>query len=143
MKAALLDTNVLLALAWPNHQDHAAAHTWFGASARKGWATCAFTQLGFIRLSSNPAYTPDAVSPQDAATLLQQWIRLKGHRFWASPPADNPAIYARAIGHQQVHDAWLVEVARQNSGRLVTLDTRLPVHALDPGQVEVIKTGSI
>ncbi|MCC6764048.1 MAG: hypothetical protein IT293_05225 [Deltaproteobacteria bacterium] len=52
MKAALLDTNVLLALAWPNHQHHSAAHGWFAARAKKGWATCAFTQLGFIRLSS-------------------------------------------------------------------------------------------
>ena len=49
-------------------------------------------------------------------------------------------IYVRAIGHPQVNDAWLVEVARRNSGWLVTLDTRLPVHALEAGLVEVIKT---
>lgn len=140
MKLALLDTNVLLALAWPNHQHHAQAHAWFAAAARRGWATCAFTQLAFIRLSSNPAYTADAVSPQDAATLLQQWTRLKTHRFWDSPEADNPAVYVRAIGHQQVNDAWLVEVARRHSGRLVTLDTRLPAHAPEDGLVEVIKT---
>ena len=140
MKAALLDTNVLLALAWPNHQHHAQAHVWFAATAKKGWSTCAFTQLGFIRLSSNPAYTANAVSPQDAAMLLQQWTRLKTHRFWTSPAADDPAIYVRALGHQQVNDAWLVEVARRNAGRLVTLDTRLPVHALEAGLVEVIVT---
>lgn len=140
MKPALLDTNVLLALAWPNHQHHAQAHTWFAAHAKKGWATCAFTQLGFIRLSSNPAYTANAVSPQEAAMLLQQWTRLKGHHFWSSPAADDPVIYARALGHQQVNDAWLVEVARRNSGRLVTLDTRLPVHSLKAGVVEVIVT---
>jgi toxin-antitoxin system PIN domain toxin len=140
MKAALLDTNVLLALAWPNHQHHAQAHVWFAAEAKKGWATCAFTQLGFIRLSSNPAYATGAVTPQDAAALLRQWTRIKTHRFWSSPAADDPALYARAIGHQQVNDAWLVEVARRNSGRLVTLDTRLPVHALEDGLVDVIKT---
>ncbi len=140
MKAALLDTNVLLALAWPNHQHHAPAHAWFAGESKKGWATCAFTQLGFIRLSSNPAYTADAVTPQDAATLLQQWTRLKTHRFWTSPAADDPAIYARALGHQQVNDAWLVKVARENSGRLVTLDTRLPVHASETGLVDVIDT---
>ncbi|HAB19128.1 MAG TPA: PIN domain-containing protein [Verrucomicrobiota bacterium] len=140
MKAALLDTNVLLALAWPNHQHHVQAHDWFAAQAKKGWATCAFTQLGFVRLSSNPAYTANAVSPPEAATLLQQWTRLKGHHFWSSPAAHDPAIYARALGHQQVNDAWLVEVAPRNSGRLVTLDTRLPVHSLEAGTVEVIKT---
>lgn len=72
--------------------------------------------------------------------LLQQWTRLKGHHFWFSPLADDPMIYLRAIGHQQVNDAWLVEVARRNSGRLVTLDTRLPVHSMEAGMVKVIKT---
>jgi toxin-antitoxin system PIN domain toxin len=140
VKAALLDTNVLLALAWPNHQHHAQAHDWFGAHAKKGWATCAFTQLGFIRLSSNPSYTSDAVPPQDAATLLQKWTRLKTHRFWPSPAADAPMIYARAFGHQQINDAWLIEVARRNAGRFVTLDTKVTVHAEEAGVIEVIKT---
>jgi toxin-antitoxin system PIN domain toxin len=140
VKAILLDTNVLLALAWPNHQHHGQAHAWFAAHSRKGWATCAYTQLGFVRLSSNPVYTSSAVSPQDAAALLQRWTRLKTHRFWASPAADDPATYARAIGHQQVNDAWLVEVARRNGGRLLSLDTRIPMHAVEPGLVEVLKT---
>ena len=140
MKAALLDTNVLLALTWPNHQHHSQAHVWFSAHAKRGWATCASTQLGFIRLSANPAYTTNAVSPQEAATLLRQWTRLRGHHFWSSPAADNPALYARAVGHQQVNDAWLVEVARSNAGRLVTLDTRLPVHSPGTGLIEVIQS---
>ncbi len=138
MKLPLLDTNVLLALAWPNHQHHAKAHAWFAAHAKRGWATCAFTQLGFVRLSSNPAYSRDAVSPQDAAALLQQWTQHKSHRFWNSPAAESPAIYLRALGHQQVNDAWLVEVARKNKGRLVTLDTHLSAHALEENLVETI-----
>ena len=140
MKRALLDTNVLLALAWPNHQHHAPAHAWFAAHARRGWATCAFTQLGFVRLSAHPAYSSAAVSPADAAALLQQWTRHKAHRFWVSPAADSPAIYLRALGHQQVNDAWLVEVARKNQGRLVTLDARLTAHAPEANLVETIAT---
>lgn len=135
---AVLDTNVLLALAWPNHQHHAKAHAWFGKNARSGWATCAFTQLGFIRLSSNPAYTPGSVTPAEAAALLSELTTHRSHRFWPSPPAAKSAIFIRALGHQQVNDAWLVEVARKNRGRLVTLDTRLPVHAGASGVVEVI-----
>ena len=54
--------------------------------------------------------------------------------------ADKPEIFVHALGHQQVNDAWLVEVARQNSGRLATLDTRLAAHALKANQVEVIPT---
>jgi toxin-antitoxin system PIN domain toxin len=138
VKISLLDINMLLALTWPNHQHHAQAHDWFAVQAKRGWATCAFTQLGFVRLSSNPAYSPDAVPPQDAAALLQHWTRHKAHHFWNSPAADMAAIYVRALGHQQVNDAWLVEVARKNKGKLVTLDTRLSAHATENDLVETI-----
>jgi len=125
---ALLDTNVLLALAWPNHQHHSVAHTWFRKFSKHGWATCAFTQLGFIRLSSNPAFTADAVLPREAARLLQQWVKMEAHQFWKSPSAAGEMIYEHALGHQQVNDAWLVEVARTNKGKLVTLDGRITAH---------------
>ncbi|MEO7166084.1 MAG: TA system VapC family ribonuclease toxin [Chthoniobacterales bacterium] len=138
MKPALLDTNVLLALAWPNHQHHAAAHRWFRAESKNGWATCALTQLGFVRLSSNPAYTPAAVPPQQAAALLSELLAHKQHHFWPSPDAKNPAIYLQALGHQQVNDAYLVALARRQRSRLVTLDSRLPVHAANEELVSVI-----
>lgn len=138
MKPALLDTNVLLALAWPNHQSHDVAHEWFRAQSRHGWASCAVTQLGFVRLSSNPAYTPSAVTPQQAATLLRELLAHKRHAFWPSPAADSAALYLRALGHQQVNDAYLVEVAKRHRGRLVTLDTRLAIHAGEESLVLVI-----
>lgn len=138
MKPALLDTNVLLALAWPNHQHHSLAHEWFHAQARHGWASCALTQVGFIRLSSNPAYTPSAVTPQQAAHLLRKLISHPRHQFWPSPAATAPAIYLQTLGHQQVNDAYLVEVAKRRSGRLVTLDTRLPIHAGEESLVLVL-----
>lgn len=140
MKPALLDTNVLLALAWPNHQHHALVHAWFAKESRYGWATCAVTQLGFVRLSSNSAYTPAAVPPQDAAQLLHELLSDKRHAFWPSPPAARRGIYFRALGHQQVTDAYLVEVAKRRRGRVVTLDTRLPVHAEEESLVSVIST---
>jgi toxin-antitoxin system PIN domain toxin len=139
---ALLDTNVLLALAWPNHQHHVLAHSWFKRGSRHGWATCAFTQLGFIRLSSNPAFSADAVLPREAACLLQQWVKMDSHHFWKSPEAAGETIYEHVLGHQQVNDAWLVEVARVNKGKLVTLDSRILAHATKKkgqGLVEVIE----
>ena len=128
MSAVLLDVNLLLALAWPNHQHHALAHGWFQREAIHAWATCALTQLGFVRLSSNPAFTEEAVTPMEAATLLRRFCDHRAHRFWESPPACNPDLYKHAIGHQQVNDAWLVEAARHNKGRLATLDFRLRAH---------------
>ncbi len=138
MKPALLDTNVILALAWPNHQHHALAHRWFRAEARSGWATCALTQVGFVRLSSNPSFTSAAVTPQQAATLLQKLLAHEHHHFWASPQASKPGIYRQTLGHQQVNDAYLVEVARKQRGRLVTLDSKLLVHAQNEDLIFVI-----
>jgi toxin-antitoxin system PIN domain toxin len=138
MKPALLDVNVLLALAWPNHQHHAAAHRWLHGEARYGWATCALTQLAFIRLSSNPAYTAEAVSPGAAAALLQQYCEHPRHQFWESPPAAEPRLYQRTLGHQQVTDAWMVELARQRGGRLVTFDATLQVHDVAGAVVHII-----
>ena len=134
MKPALLDVNVLLALAWPTHQHHGAAHQWFRRESRHGWVTCALTQLAFIRLSSNPSYSQDAVSPQDAATLLLQLTAHATHRFWIDLPAVGTSVFKHATGHQQVMDAYLVSLARHHKGRVVTFDTKLAAHD-DGGQV--------
>lgn len=141
-KPALLDVNVLLALAWPNHQFHAQAHLWFAREARHGWATIAFTQLAFVRLSSNPAYTPNPVIPSEAAALLSGWLAHQHHRFWSSPPAAASRIYTNAIGHQQVNDAYLVEVALLRKARVVTFDRRLKVHSAGTDVVHTITPAS-
>lgn len=77
----LLDINVLLALAWPNHVHHSAARAWFATAHRSGWATCAVTEAGFIRVSSNRRATEDARSPGEAALLLDRMCALAGHEF--------------------------------------------------------------
>lgn len=138
MRVGLLDTNVLLALVWPNHQYHAAAHRWFRAEARHGWATCALTQLGFVRLSANPAFTPRPVRPPEAAEILAELVRHKQHRFWPSLEARNPKVFLQALGHQQVNDAYLVAMAEKQKGRVVTFDVRIPAHATEQELVAVI-----
>ena len=135
---ALLDVNVLLALAWPNHQHHGAAHAWFRREASLGWASCALTQLGFIRLSSNPAYTSAAATPREAATLLGQLTAHAAHHYWATLAPPTSLDFALALGRQQVMDAYLVRVADQHHGRIVTFDRRMAVHAKSPGTVQVI-----
>ncbi|MCP4751779.1 MAG: hypothetical protein GY866_12865 [Proteobacteria bacterium] len=82
MKIRLLDINVLIALSWPNHVNHADAHEWFSSNASEGWATCPITQNGFVRISSNPAIIPDAVLPKDALTVLKRIVAHKNHVFW-------------------------------------------------------------
>ena len=134
----LLDVNVLLALAWPTHQHHRAAHQWFRDESRHGWATCALTQLSFVRLSANPSYTVDAVSPQDAAALLLQLTAPATHQFWMDLQAVDAGVLKHATGHQQVMDAYLVGLVRHHRGRVVTFDTRLKSHADDDALVTTI-----
>jgi uncharacterized protein len=97
----LLDVNVLIALAWPQHVHHSLAHRWFEKSGSKAWATCPLTQLAFVRISSNPKIVQTAVMPHDAALLLERIIALPNHHFWSD---DVPAL------------------ARAHEGRLATLD---------------------
>jgi predicted nucleic acid-binding protein len=81
VKPALLDLNLLIALLWPSHEHHEAAHRWFGGRRKGRWATCALTQLGFIRLVSNPAFSRDALSPADAILLLSANLAHPNHVF--------------------------------------------------------------
>ena len=138
MKPALLDVNVLLALAWPNHQHHGDANRWFERESRFGWVTISITQLAFIRLSSNPKFSPFAVSPVDAARMMKRLSEHSEHRFWDTPEAIDPDIFSRSTGHQQVTDAFLVEMARQRNGRLVSFDRKLTAHDFSKSIVHII-----
>ena len=121
----LLDINVAVALAWPNHVHHAAAHRWFSRHARQGWATSSIVELGFVRVSSNARAIPAAVSPQEAAALLRRITALPHHHFWADDVrfAESRGVaLSRVVGHQQVTDAHLVGLAVRHKGCLVTFD---------------------
>jgi len=124
----LLDVNVLLALAWPNHQFHAAALRELQVR-RDRWATCALTQLGFIRLSSNPAAIPTAKSPAEAAALLEAMVADPLHVYLESLPSPVAKgcreAFAQVLGSRQVTDAYLLMLARRNRAIFVTFDTRL------------------
>ena len=62
MKRCLLDVNVLLALLWPRHEGHGAAHTWFHTQGHRAWATSILTQLGPWPLKRVPFVTELAAS---------------------------------------------------------------------------------
>jgi hypothetical protein len=124
----LLDVNVLLALAWPNHVQHQAAHAWFEANQQNGWATCPMTQAGFVRLSCQPAVTRLLVPVAEAVQILASSTASPHHQFW---PQDTPVasllpeVLARIMGPQQLTDALLVDLAIRRQGALATFDRRV------------------
>src|SRR5579864_6823796 len=123
----LLDVNVLVALAWRNHPKHATVNARMNSHSGS-WLTCVVTQLGFVRLSSNSAVTKQIFSPLQAAEFLRRLTSDPMHLYIDSPSilsARRNLALERAIGHQQVTDAYLLSLAASHGARFLTLDTRL------------------
>ncbi len=130
MRVYLLDINLLVALLWANHEQHEAARAWFQAQRRFEWATCPFTQAGFVRVSSNPRVFADAPSPGKAIEVLEANLRHAKHRFWQDDIsfAESIAPFADLLtGHQQVTDAYLLGLAIRKGGILATFDASIAV----------------
>jgi toxin-antitoxin system PIN domain toxin len=126
VSSCLLDVNVLIALLWPPHEAHRRAQRWFAKNAEQGWATCAITQAGFLRVVSNPAFSPRGVSPRDALEVLQGSLQHRAHRFWTEDIGVGEAVGRfgrRLLGHQQITDAYLLGLAIHKGGRVATLDS--------------------
>jgi toxin-antitoxin system PIN domain toxin len=137
----LLDTNVLLALAWPNHMHHRDAVEWFRARGARGFATCPLTQTGFVRISANPSFTAQAVTPAEAIGLLSRLTALPGHRFWPDdlPLADACPVDGLLATHRQVTDAYLLALAGAHDGVLATLDRGIqPLARKTPERLELL-----
>jgi uncharacterized protein len=125
LNSYLLDVNVLVALTWPTHVHHEIARRWFERKAASGWATCPITQLGFVRVSSNPKVIRDAVTPTDALAMLERLMALPGHRFWPDEiclSGSGPFASLALVGHRQLTDAYLLSLAQHREGKLATLD---------------------
>lgn len=134
MSRALLDVNVLLALLDSDHVEHRRARDWLQREVGHGWASCAITQNGFVRIISQPRY-PSPITPAHAVELLGQATATKHHQYW---PCDVSIVDAQTIdrsrlhGHKQVTDAYLLALATRMDGRFVTFDKSVSLAAV-PG----------
>lgn len=125
MTVFLLDVNVLIALMWPAHEGHAEVQRWFRQKSEEGWATCPFTQAAFVRITTNPTFSRDAVTPQEAVKILDANVKHPSHQFWADEISFVQAVgpFAKQLeGHQQVTDTYLLGLAMHKRGRLATMD---------------------
>lgn len=140
MPVALLDVNVLIAMAWPNHVHHGAARRWFEASSSAGWATTPVTELGFVRVSSNKKVIPDAATPGAALGVLRALCGMPGHEFWPDGArlVEPPFPVDRLGTHKQLTDIHLAALAARRKGKLVTFDRGIS-NALSPGDRAIIE----
>ena len=143
MTTALLDVNVLTALLWPAHEHHDAVHRWFAARRGARWSTCALTQLGLVRIVSNPAFSRDALTPGQAVALLAENLAHPAHGFWPDTvqvPAALAGLDAQLQVYRQLTDAYLLALAARRKGVLATFDRGVRALAGDTWRdaVEVI-----
>jgi toxin-antitoxin system PIN domain toxin len=122
----LLDVNALIAAIWKDHVDHAKADSWV---ADKDLATCPLSELGFLRVSTQPKAI--GASMRDARRLLDDFLTKHATEFI---PADLPALQSKPARSQEVTDHYLAELAARKGFKLATLDCNI-VHAA----VEVIQ----
>ena len=139
--AFLLDVNVLIAMSWPAHVAHEKVQKWFSKHGRAGWATCPFTEVAFVRILSNPAFSPNALTTADAFQLLGSNLKHPAHEFWP----DNiglleatSSFLSKIRGHHRVADAYLLGLALHRMGKLATLDAGMPALQAGSGERDLV-----
>jgi uncharacterized protein len=130
---ALLDVNLLVALFDPEHVHHDIAHDWFVDHRANGWATCAITENGLVRVLSTPSYRSGAVRSVDALERLRGFCESTDHTFWDRSVSlrDNRIFNAAALsGYRQLTDIYLLGLSKTMGGVFVTLDRTIPLRAV-------------
>lgn len=140
-RTLLLDVNVLLALAWPHHPFHSLARKRLEVHNGR-WSTCALTELGFLRLSLNPAIVNLRLAPAEAADMLAAIVTDRRHVYLGSLPSPvappHRVLFTKILGYRQVTDVYLLGLAKQARATLVTFDSRMKELAHGPDNVEVL-----
>jgi uncharacterized protein len=126
----LVDVGVWLAAVWGRHAHYPAASEWFNRQA-DDLVFCRVTQMGLLRLLSNPAIMGgDSVDRSQAWRLFDQ-LWSDERVLWAHEPDELDAVW-RAISARddQSHKLWtddyLAAFAQAADLTLATLDRKLP-----------------
>lgn len=115
----LLDGNALIAWHHPSAADHARFHAWTRAQGFDQLATCAHTELGFLRVSMQAF----RFSLADAQTALAAMKRVAGGFVEIAPSPKLPAWSAKPA---QTSDAYLAQLAASAGLTLATFDAGIP-----------------
>lgn len=128
----LLDVNLLIACGWASHVEHALASRWL--ARQTSFATCAISQMGFLRVSLSPAF---GATFEDALCALEDIVTAPRHRLVADSirGRDLPIV----SGTKEITDAHLVRLAAAHRLKLATLDKPLCGKAWAHGIAELVR----
>lgn len=112
----LLDANVLIALLVGEHVHHDAAESWFSGTT-ESFATCPVTQGSLMRL-----LVREGQSAATARQVLTETTAHPQHEFWPDDVPYTEVPTEGIIGHRQITDAYLAQLARVRGTRIATFD---------------------
>lgn len=115
----LLDPNVLIALVVKEHVHHDIAAEWLSASGTE-FATCPITQGSLVRFLVRKGQS--ATAARDVVCAVAGSAQ---HEFWPDNLSFADVKVDGVVGHRQVTDAYLAQLARKRKGQLATLDNGL------------------
>ena len=119
----LLDVNALLALGVTNHEFHGRVARWINRAAAtdSSFATCAITELGFLRILLQTFYASFTVAQgQRQLQLLKTSAQFRFEFLVDDQDAQQLPQWVR--WPKQVTDGHLVALAKAHGGVLATLD---------------------
>lgn len=118
MTATLLDANVLIALTVTDHIHHSRARVWFSGQSDQSFATTPITQGALLR-----HLIRHSVSAATAVELMTQTTADARHIFWPDDLPFDSGTLRGVVGHRQVTDSYLAQLARHRRGRIATFDS--------------------
>lgn len=112
----LVDASVLIAGAFEDHTHNVAADHWF-ENLDQNYATCPVTQGAVVRAAIRQGFTA-----ADAVEMLGQITSSDRHEFWPDEIGYEQVRMRGVVGHRQVTDAYLAQLARERQCRVATFD---------------------
>ncbi len=129
----LLDINVLIALLDPDHAFHQRAHAWWDEQGH-AWASCPLTENGLLRIMASAAYSKaTCFTVADIAARLTAFTNNSDHAFWPDSLSIRDArhfLHGSILNSKHLADLYLLALAVENHGCLVTFDRHIPLNAV-------------
>lgn len=127
----LLDVNALVALGLLEHEFHRRVASWVRKEHHPTLATCAITELGFVRVLAQASAYNFTIAQAKA-----QLLRLKETKVYLftfiSDDLDISHLPGWVKTAKQTTDGHLIQLADANGAVLATLDGRIPGAYLIP-----------
>jgi toxin-antitoxin system PIN domain toxin len=124
---SLPDVNVLLALVAAGHTHHAVAREWFVAREADSVGVCGVTQMGLLRLLTNPKVLPSGAHSIRRAWDVSNELLADKRVFFEYEPPELETAWTGMMNHPTTGpsswtDAYIAAFAKRCDYEMVTFD---------------------